>query len=172
MHVICTHSLCLDCEAKNVNNSAVYRSTHGIIEKIVGNESVGAFYEVKKSCVIWRAYIPGCLQLSADFYVVIINVDKINEFRKFRLDGVMRRDLDHFCYMTCPLMQFNCVIIFICKFHILHDLETQVLLKKLKPWLEIFAIEPISFYWPPWVKLSCMCVPYVISEISRGDYSY
>jgi hypothetical protein len=43
------------------------------------------------------------LQLSTDFYVFITNVDKINEFRNFRLDGAMKRDLDHFCHMIFVL---------------------------------------------------------------------
>jgi len=37
---MCTHNLCLDGKAKIVNNLAVYRFTHGIILKIVGNEGV------------------------------------------------------------------------------------------------------------------------------------
>lgn len=148
MHVICTHSLCPDGKAKIVNHSTIYRFTHGIILKTVGNEGVGALYVVQKSCVIWIAYIPKCLQLSTDFYVYITNVD---ELIFFRLDGAMIRDLDHFC---CPLMQFNCVIIFMCKSHILDDLEMQVLLKKTRTMVGNFTIKPISFYWPPWVKLS------------------
>jgi len=121
----------------------------------MGNEGFWTFYVVEKSCVIWRAYIPRCLQLFSDFYVFITNFDKINEFRNFRLDGTMRRDLDHFCYkIFFPLMQFNCVIIFICKFLILDDLETKVFLKKTRTIVGNFHNRTYTFYWPPWVKLS------------------
>lgn len=110
----------------------------------MGNEGVWTFYVVQKSCVIWKAYIPRCLQLFADFYVFITNVDKINEFRNFRLDGTMRRDLDHFCYKIFVLWCNSIVWLFLYE-NLLFWLiwKQKCYWKKLEPWLEIFTIEPI-----------------------------
>jgi hypothetical protein len=45
--------------------------------------------------------------LYVDLYVFVINIHKINEAGYYGLDVTVSRDLDHFCYETCPLMQFS-----------------------------------------------------------------
>jgi hypothetical protein len=84
-----------------------FASAHGAVRQIVGAEGVRGLYAVWKPCVTWRTYILGRLQLYVDLYVFVINIHKINEAGYYGLDGTVSRDLDHFCYETCPLMQFS-----------------------------------------------------------------
>jgi hypothetical protein len=84
-----------------------FASAHGAVRQIVGAEGVRGLYAVWMPCITWGTYILGCLQLYVDLYVFDINIHKINEAGYYGLDGTVSRDLDHFCYETCPLMQFS-----------------------------------------------------------------